>query len=513
MRPTKRPFLPVFRLLLVISIPALGLAAGGQAGTQQGEILGITIEPGERSIRLTVRCSAPARPTWRRKDRKRIVVDLPDTSASRLPEELPVDSNGIRSLRPRRDGTTTRLEFELQRPVGIRFRSPAGARSIVLEVGETVPDGPPSPPAARRVPVPAPGPKHPRTAPQPRPQPKPLTPPVKPEPGSQNPEGLPRLVQVTLVPRGSRVQVRLRTTGRARARHHYLRGATPRIFIDVIGAVLDAPTPPAVPPGTVVRAVRLGQNSESPPICRVVLELKAGTRANGIAPVGNSPGVLEFPNERGDGLTVLASVGASIAAATPRRSSPVRPRASRRYIIAVDAGHGGKDPGALGRKGFHEKRVTLDVALRLARYLRARGCQVRLSRSADSTLLPPQRSAWIKRTWSHLLVSIHCDSIGRPNISGATTYFHSGHAPSRKLAEQVQERLVRAARSPDLGVRSDFTRYSRGFYLLRNARRPAVLVETGYISHPATAKRFAQPYYRQRVAEGIGAGVMDYLRR
>jgi N-acetylmuramoyl-L-alanine amidase len=110
-------------------------------------------------------------------------------------------------------------------------------------------------------------------------------------------------------------------------------------------------------------------------------------------------------------------------------------------------------------------------------------------------------------------VSIHADSIpGRRQVHGAATYFHGGHLPSRSLAEKVQQSLVRATRSPDLGVRADTTRFPRGFYLLREAKRPAVLVEIGFLSHAPTAKLLAQPAYRQKVAEAIGVGVLEYLK-
>src|SRR6188508_2120452 len=75
-------------------------AAPARAQGVLGEVLGVTIEPGERGTRLTLRCSAPMRPTWRREGGK-IVLELPGASTSTLPPELPVDANGIRSLRPR----------------------------------------------------------------------------------------------------------------------------------------------------------------------------------------------------------------------------------------------------------------------------------------------------------------------------------------------------------------------------------------------------------------------------
>jgi N-acetylmuramoyl-L-alanine amidase len=113
-----------------------------------------------------------------------------------------------------------------------------------------------------------------------------------------------------------------------------------------------------------------------------------------------------------------------------------------------------------------------------------------------------------------MLLSIHCDSAVTPRpASGVTTYFHRGSTRSHLLARAVQHRLVKAARTRNRGVQPDTRRYRRGFYMLRRARRPAALIELGYISHRPTARRLIQPHYRQRLASGIAAGVVDYLHR
>jgi N-acetylmuramoyl-L-alanine amidase len=71
--------------------------------------------------------------------------------------------------------------------------------------------------------------------------------------------------------------------------------------------------------------------------------------------------------------------------------------------------------------------------------------------------------------------------------------------------------MVRHAGTRDGGVRSDYSRFGRGFYLLRRAKRPAVLVEAGYISNPQTERLLASAAYRQRLADGIADGIIQYL--
>ena len=209
---------------------------------------------------------------------------------------------------------------------------------------------------------------------------------------------------------------------------------------------------------------------------------------------------------------MLASI--LVIGISPAEAARARGHRHRRYVVALDAGHGGRDPGATRRGArLPEKRVTLDVALRLAHYLRRRGVKVRLSRMGDRTLRPPVRAKWLDRTHSDVLVSLHCDAApGRIHAAGATTYFHSGSRASKKLARSIQTRLVRVTSTRNRGAQPDRVRCRHGFYMLRRAHRPAALVELGYISHPATARKMSRPAYRQRLAQGVGAGLLHYLR-
>ncbi len=508
----------VFHLYLVFAgcLSLAGAIPFAAQNSPTSEILGVTIEPGERVSRLTLRTSAAIRATLTNTGARKVHLELPGTTPGSLPPELPLDTGGVRSLRVRRVATGVRLELDLERPVKVRLVSRTGARDLVLEIGEesprpglfSRPAGPstltPFPPEA----VPTPREDRPELVIQPR-----ETLPALPSGparvvGPPSPPAAPtrtaRLLRLAVLPQGKRLQLKLTASSPCRVRHGYLPGTTPRCFIDVEGALLGGLKAPAtLPPGSLVKAVRLGQNSTNPPVARIVLDLKPGTREEEFLAEGFEPAVLVGPEGRPLPLPVLPELPPS---------PPVDPTGGEGKVIAIDAGHGGGDPGALGPGGILEKNVTLDVALRLSRWLRERGCQVRLSRRSDVSMPPPVRSAWVQQTQSDVLVSIHCDSVsGRPNVTGATTYFHRAQSACRALAEKVQQYLVRATGAPDLGVRSDYTRYDRGFYILRCAERPAVLVETGYISHAGTAKLLARPDYRQKIAEGVGEGILAYL--
>ncbi len=197
---------------------------------------------------------------------------------------------------------------------------------------------------------------------------------------------------------------------------------------------------------------------------------------------------------------------AEIAAA----STPLH--ALRRLVIGIDPGHGGDDPGAIASSGLEEKKVTLGIARQLRRLLKRQGIRTVMTRTDDRRLPKEARVAFVSDGRANLIVSIHCDALdGKPRCTGITTYYHGGSQRSLELAEAIQGQLTNTTRLPDRGARPDTTCYDTGFYVLRNATCPAVLVETGYISSAATAARLRDPGFRLQVARGIVEGLRHYV--
>jgi N-acetylmuramoyl-L-alanine amidase len=188
-------------------------------------------------------------------------------------------------------------------------------------------------------------------------------------------------------------------------------------------------------------------------------------------------------------------------------------RALRRLVIGIDPGHGGEDPGAIAGSGLEEKKVTLGIARQLRRLLRRQGIRTVMTRTDDRRLPQRSRIAFVSGGRANLIVSIHCDALdGSPHCTGITTYYHGGSRRSQELAEALQQRLTVASGLPSRGARPDTTRYDSGFYVLRNATCPAVLVETGYMSCASTAARLRDSGYRLQVAQGIVEGLKRYVR-
>lgn len=168
--------------------------------------------------------------------------------------------------------------------------------------------------------------------------------------------------------------------------------------------------------------------------------------------------------------------------------------------VVLDAGHGGHDRGGIPGQRSSEKALALDVTLRVNAILKARGMRTVLTRSSDVFVPLPQRVAIANRQRNAVFVSIHFNSARREGAHGIETYYYS--SKSRRLAQRIHTRMLRVGPTEDRRVRQ------RGFYVLRKNRLPAVLLECGFLTNRMEAARFAQPAYRQRMAEAIAAGIM-----
>jgi N-acetylmuramoyl-L-alanine amidase len=214
----------------------------------------------------------------------------------------------------------------------------------------------------------------------------------------------------------------------------------------------------------------------------------------------------------------------------------------------VDAGHGGHDPGAIGPRRVREKDVTLAIARRLSRKLRAAGFEVVLTRSDDRYLALEERTALANTARGDLFVSIHANAHPRRNRSGVETYFlnvtddryaarlaarengadreealqgtdllrilsdldaRASAGASRRLAALVQREVTRSVQS-EIGAVRDLGVKSALFYVLLGARMPAVLVETGFISNRDEERRLASRRYQEEVAAAVARAVTAF---
>ena len=170
--------------------------------------------------------------------------------------------------------------------------------------------------------------------------------------------------------------------------------------------------------------------------------------------------------------------------------------------MIIDAGHGGTDPGAVSRSsGQREKDLALDTAKRLQRQL---GGKVRtvLMRNDDRFIELDERVNRASGKDGTILVSLHYNSSGS-GIRGPETYYW--RVDSHGLATRIQRNMVSVSPS-ESGNRGLVRRRLR---LTRNPDIPCVLVEIGYLSHPAEAKLCADPAYREKMAAAIARAILE----
>jgi len=187
-------------------------------------------------------------------------------------------------------------------------------------------------------------------------------------------------------------------------------------------------------------------------------------------------------------------------------------RGGRQYLqgrtIAIDPGHGGRDPGAVGVTGLQEKVVAMTTANKVAGYLRAQGAEVVLTRSGDYFVSLARRVNIAHNAGADIFVSIHANSHPNPGISGTETYYYNygGNAySSRKLARLVQNQMVSESGLRNIGVKHG------SFYVIRAPWIPSVLVELGFLSNWNDENLLKQDWFLDGQAQAITRGIINYF--
>lgn len=175
--------------------------------------------------------------------------------------------------------------------------------------------------------------------------------------------------------------------------------------------------------------------------------------------------------------------------------------------IALDAGHGGSNRGALGASGVEEKNITLAITQKVEQLLYTKGANVIMTRTDDSNIPMHRRVDMVKSSGAHVLVSIHANSIGAgtdpDHIQGTSTYYR--HIGFRPLADIMYANML------ELGFREFGVIGSFNFSLNALTEMPNVLVETGFITHPLEEMNLMDEGFQQRIAEQIVAGLEQYF--
>lgn len=193
----------------------------------------------------------------------------------------------------------------------------------------------------------------------------------------------------------------------------------------------------------------------------------------------------------------------------PSQSPPTqRPQpAQERIVVAIDPGHGGRDPGAVGIGGLQEKQVIFPIAQQVATILREQGIDVVMTRNSDIELDLDPRVQIAERASADLFVSIHANAINlsRPDVNGLETYYYSNAGAS--FARTVHDVVLQTMGMSDRRVRQ------ARFYVLRRTSMPAILIEVGFVTGAEDIRNLRDPAWRSRMADAIARGIITHIQR
>lgn len=173
--------------------------------------------------------------------------------------------------------------------------------------------------------------------------------------------------------------------------------------------------------------------------------------------------------------------------------------------IVIDAGHGGKDPGAIGPNGLQEKDVNLAVAITAAAILQNAGIKTKLTRDRDIFVELQDRCQIANSFGADYFVSIHCNSFTSPTAHGIETYCYKFGGKGEALAKAIQNELIAVTALTSRGVKA------ANFAVLRETKMPAVLVEMAFISNPEEEKLLASTEFQDKCALAIAKGIGKVL--
>ena len=222
-------------------------------------------------------------------------------------------------------------------------------------------------------------------------------------------------------------------------------------------------------------------------------------------------------------------------------------------IVVIDPGHGGHDTGAVGYRGIMEKKLVLDIARRVRTILVKKGIKIRMTRDSDRFIELEQRADIANNIGAAIFVSIHANAVNKNkrSISGSEIYylskaqkasskrtekienmgikrkissrwgslkyrvkkwllgrhFKKNREKSKKLAEAVQRKLKKVTIGNSRGIKT------ANFSVLRNSYCPACLIEVGYLTNPTDATYLRRSSYKQKIAEAIAQGIIDYMNK
>ncbi len=314
-----------------------------------------------------------------------------------------------------------------------------------------------------------------------------------------------------------------------------------RVVVDLSTTGLQRPLDFSRDHAGIITGVRHGEpDSET---LRIVFDLSEGTKVKSF--------MLDPTAQYGHRLVIDLYPSSGAAASAPVRQLSDMNLAERDVVIAIDAGHGGEDPGALGPKRTREKDVVLAISRELKKAIDARpGMQAVLVRDGDYYIPHRERYEKARRARADLFVSVHADAFKNPRVSGGSVFVLSNRGASSEFARRLADSENRSdlvggvtlndkddmlasvlldlsqsatMEASNLVAQSVFSSMrtvgdthknrveAANFMVLKSPDVPSILVETAFISNPLEEARLRDPAWQRKMASAIADGVSDYF--
>lgn len=177
--------------------------------------------------------------------------------------------------------------------------------------------------------------------------------------------------------------------------------------------------------------------------------------------------------------------------------------ANNHNIVVIDAGHGGKDYGAL-RGDINEKTITLDVSKMVQSILQKKGYKVYMTRTDDTYVSLEDRVNYSEGINPTVFVSIHVNSCNSDSPKGIETHYYNEN--SIELADTVHKSLIKRINTNNRGL------FKSRFYVINHTTAPSILVEIGFISNPTERQELTTLQRQQATAEGIADGIVEFIK-
>lgn len=174
-------------------------------------------------------------------------------------------------------------------------------------------------------------------------------------------------------------------------------------------------------------------------------------------------------------------------------------------LIAIDAGHGGSDSGAVGYNGSYEKDINLKVAFKVKQRLEMYDVHTFMTRSTDVFVELQERANLANTKGADYFVSIHCNSYTNVSANGTETYVYAKKGEAYAFAQSIHTDLVSNIELTNRGIKE------ASFTVLTATKMPAVLVEIAFISNEREESLLIQDSFQNKVADGIVKGILDHV--